>query len=266
MKKRKSFLNLKKIQFLEQQKRAENQAVIVHEGMEGAKGKIKVCKTYDEVISEEGSIPPPMKEGPLKFYKPLREVSKYNQNGIVWQAEVNSCKRSAGLLNSRDVDKGPIATMEIKEVRQDVRSTKINMQMDRAHNATPEQRIKEFRKRKDGNQSERNKGLTGIMCKCLSQQSAPYADIDVFDVAEFKCFVLIFEKMAENKVVDQRSKLTHLINYTKGVAEELVKYCIQQAMKICYNNAKFLLMKQYGDLHEILLAYQLEIKKCSQAR
>ena len=61
--------------------------------MEGAKGKMKVCKTYDEVNSEEGSIPPPMKEGPLKFYKQLREVSKYNQNGIVWQAEVNSCKR-----------------------------------------------------------------------------------------------------------------------------------------------------------------------------
>ena len=106
------------------------------------------------------------------------------------------------------------------------------------------------------------------MCKCLSQQSTPYADIYVFDgnVLEFKCFVSIFEKIAENKVADQISKLTHLINYTKGVAEELVKYCIQQAMKICYNNAKFLLMKQYGDLHEILLAYQLEIKKCSQAR
>ena len=119
--------------------------------MEGAKGKMKVCKTYDEVNSEEGSIPPPMKEGPLKFYKQLREVSKYNQNGIVWQAEINSCKGSTGLLNSRDVDKGCIATMEIKEVRQDVQSTKINMQMDRAHNATPEQRIKEFRKRNDGN-------------------------------------------------------------------------------------------------------------------
>ena len=156
--------------------------------------------------------------------------------------------------------------MEIEEVRQDVQSTKINMQMDRAQNATPEQRIKEFRKRKDGNQSERNKGLTGIMCKCLSQQSAPYADIDVFDVTEFKCFVLIFQKMAENKVVDQRSKLTYLINYTKGVAEELVKHCIQQLMKVCYNNVKFLLMKRYGDPHEILLAYQLEIKKWSRPR
>ena len=39
--------------------------------MEGAKGKMKVCKTYDEVNSEEGSIPPPMEEGPLKFYKQL---------------------------------------------------------------------------------------------------------------------------------------------------------------------------------------------------
>ena len=106
------------------------------------------------------------------------------------------------------------------------------------------------------------------MCNCLSQQSAPYADIDVLDgkILEFKCFASIFEKMAENKVVEQRSKLAHLINCTKGVAEELVKHCIQQPMNVCYNNVKFLLMKRYGDPHEILLAYQLEIKKWSKAR
>ena len=67
--------------------------------------------------------------------------------------------------------------MEIKEVRQDVQSMKTNMQMDRAHNATPEQSIEEFRKSKDGNQSERNKGLIGMTCKCLSHQSALNVDL-----------------------------------------------------------------------------------------
>ena len=60
-----------------------------------------------------------------------------------------------------------------KEVRQEVQSTKINMQMDRAHNAKPEQKTKEFRGSKNGSQNEKEDGLAEMMCKLLSQQSAP---------------------------------------------------------------------------------------------
>ena len=92
------------------------------------------------------------------------------------------------------------------------------MQMNRVQNATPEQRIKEFRKIMDGNQSERNKGFTGTMCKCLSQQSSPNVDIEMFDgnVLEFNYFMSIFEKMVESEVVYPRARWTRLINYTKG--------------------------------------------------
>ena len=130
----------------------------------------------------------------------------------------SSYRKSTGLLNSRDPDKRQIVTMEMKEVRQDVQSMKTNMQMDRAHNATPEQSIDEFRKSKDGNQSERNKGLIGMTCKCLSHQSALNVDIDVFDgnVLEFNYFVSIFEKIVENNVVDPSARLARLINHNKG--------------------------------------------------
>ena len=72
--------------------------------------------------------------------------------------------------------------------------------------------------------------MTGMMCKLLSQQSAPNVDIDMFDgnPLEFNYFMSIFEEMVESKVVDPRGKLTRLINYTKGEVKELVKYCIQQ--------------------------------------
>ena len=142
------------------------------------------------------------------------------------------------------------------------------MQMDRAHNATLEQRTKDLRSSKDGNQSETDDGLTGMMCKLLSQQSAPNVNIDMFDGnhLEFTYFMSIFEEMVESKVVDPRGRLTCLINYTNGEAKELVKHCIQQPTEVCYDNAKNLLMRRYGDPHKILSAYRLEIKKWPQVR
>ena len=104
--------------------------------------------------------------------------------------------------------------------------------------------------------------LAGMMCKLLSPRSAPNVDFDVFDdnPLEFNYFMSIFEEMVETRVVDPRGRLTHLINYTKGEAKELVKHCIQQPTEVCYDNAKHLLMRRYGDPHKILSAYCLEIK------
>ena len=125
-----------KIQFLEQRQRAENQAeaLKVHEEMAGAKARMEVYKSHDEVNTEEGSIPPPMKEKTLEFGQQLREDGKYNQKEILRFAEENSCSRLPRLSNRRDADEGQIAMMQSNEVRRDVQSTNINMQMDRAHN------------------------------------------------------------------------------------------------------------------------------------
>ena len=122
-----------------------------------------------------------MKEETLEFGRQLREDGNNNQKEIVRHAEENSCSRSPRVTNGSDADEGQIALRQSKEVQQEVQSTKINMQMDRAYNATREQRTKEFRSNKYGNQNEKDNRLTGMMCKLLSQQSTPNVDIDMFD-------------------------------------------------------------------------------------
>ena len=90
------------------------------------------------------------------------------------------------------------------------------MLMERAHIATPKQRTKEFRSNKYGNQNEKDDGLTGMMCKLLSQQSTPNVDLDVFDgnPMEVNYFMSILGEMVESKVIDPRGRLMRLINYT----------------------------------------------------
>ena len=131
-----------KIQFLEQRQRAENlaEALKVQDEMAGIKARMEVYKIRYEVTTGRGSIPPSMKEETLEFGRQLREDDKYNQKEIFWQAEENSCSRLPRLSNRRDAVEGQIAMMENKEVRQDVQSRKINMQIDRAQNTTPKQR------------------------------------------------------------------------------------------------------------------------------
>ena len=92
------------------------------------------------------------------------------------------------------------------------------MQMGRVHNARLEQRTKEFRSSKDGDQSDWEEGLIEMMCKLFSQQSATNVDIDVLDgnSLEFNYVMSMFEEIVERKVVNPRGRLTRLIKYTKG--------------------------------------------------
>ena len=135
-----------KIQFLEQRQRAENQAepLKVHEEMAGAEARMEVYKSHNEVNAEEGSIPPPIKEETLEFGRQLRKDGKYNENEVVRHAEKNSCSRLPRLSNRRDADEGQIAMMQSKEERQDVQSTKINLEIESAQcNAgTKDQRVR----------------------------------------------------------------------------------------------------------------------------
>ena len=116
---------------MEQRQRAENpaEALKVYEEMAGAKARMEVYKSHDEVNTEEGG---PMKKETLEFGQQLREDGKSNQKEIVRHAEENSCSRLPRLSNKRDADEGQIAMMQSKEVQQDVQPMKINMQMDRA--------------------------------------------------------------------------------------------------------------------------------------
>ena len=80
------------------------------------------------------------------------------------------------------------------------------MQLARAHTATPEQGTKEFRSSKNGYQKDKGDGLTGMMCKFMSQQSPRNVDIDMFDgnLLEVNYFISISEEMVESKIIDPR--------------------------------------------------------------
>ena len=118
-----------KIKFLEQGQRTANEAeaLRVHEEIAGAKSRMEVYRSLDEVNAEEGSIPPPMKEETLEFGRQLREDGNNNQKEIVRYVEENSCSRLPRESNESDTDEEQIAMKQSQEVRQEVQSTTINM-------------------------------------------------------------------------------------------------------------------------------------------
>ena len=100
-----------KIQFLEKRQRVENQAeaLKVHEETAGAKARMEVYRSHDEVSAEEDSIPQPMEEQTLEFGQQLREDGNNNQKEIVRHAEENSCSRLLRVSNEREADEGQTA-------------------------------------------------------------------------------------------------------------------------------------------------------------
>ena len=114
---------------MEQGQRTENEAeaLKVHEEIAGAKSRMEVYRSLDEVNAEEGSIPPPMKEETLEFGRQLREDGNNNQKEIVRYVEENSCSRLPRESNESDTDEEQIAMKQSQEVRQEVQSTTINM-------------------------------------------------------------------------------------------------------------------------------------------
>ena len=96
-----------------------------------------------------------------------------------------------------------------------------------------------------------------ILYKLLSLQSAPDVDIDVFsgDPLEFAYFMATFSEVVEKKVEDQMGRLIRLIKYTAREPKELIKNCIQLPSNSCYNEAKILLMKEYGDPYRISVVF-----------
>ena len=132
----------------------------------------------------------------------------------------------------------------------------------------PENNIQEFASKQQESSKRRSKDrckendTNEVLCKFLKQQSAPEVDIDFFDgnPLHFRYFMAIFKEAVENQIEDPRGRLTRLIKYTKGEPKELVMNCIHQPPEYCYDQAKLLLEKRYGDAHRLLGSYRKEIK------
>ena len=95
----------------------------------------------------------------------------------------------------------------------------------------------------------------------LKLSQAPTVDLDVFDgnVVEFPYFLTTFKQVVEEKVPDERGRLSRLIKYTKGEAHELVKSCVYLSQEICYERAKELLTQKYGSPFKISSEYRKQL-------
>ena len=102
--------------------------------------------------------------------------------------------------------------------------------------------------------------VSDVLCQLLKQQSAPGEDIDVFDgnPLNLKYFMTLFREVMEIKIEDPRDRLTCLIKYTTGEANELIKHCVEQTANKGYGNVVNLLYRRYGD--QQLAAYKKEVK------
>ena len=65
--------------------------------------------------------------------------------------------------------------------------------------------------------------------------------------------------MVEKRIEDPRGRLTRLINYKSGEANDLTKHCIQQPSVEGYENAMELVDNRYGDPLKTLASYRREI-------
>ena len=83
---------------------------------------------------------------------------------------------------------------------------------------------------------------------------------------DFHYFMATFVESVEKKVDDARGRLTRLIKYTAGDAKELIKNCIHNQSRDCYDIAKKLLQRKYGNPYVIIASYKKELSTWSQIR
>ena len=70
----------------------------------------------------------------------------------------------------------------------------------------------------------------------------------------------IFKEFVKDRIENPTGRLIGLIKCADGKTKELIKPCVQQAIRLGYQNAKMLLEKQYGDPYRIYVSYRKEIK------
>ena len=110
---------------------------------------------------------------------------------------------------------------------------------------------------------EAGQSVTELMSKLLNQQDAPELDTDIFDgdPMEFHYFITMFYEVVKRKIDDAQGRLTRLIKFAKGEANEMVKTYIQLPSQVAFKTAKRLMHEIYGDPHKMTTTYQNQIKK-----
>ena len=102
----------------------------------------------------------------------------------------------------------------------------------------------------------------------VTEQAAPQVTIEPFDGKPLNLayFLLMFVESVEKKIEGPMGRLTRLIKYTTGEAQELVKHFINEKTEQGYINAMELLRRQYEIPHRLLASCRMEIKHMSQIK
>ena len=106
---------------------------------------------------------------------------------------------------------------------------------------------------------KKEENITDMMCRLLKEQAAPQVVIEPFDVnlVNFTYFLSMFTEAVEKNIEDPMGRLTRLIKYTTGEAQEMIKHFINDKPEEGYKNAITLLKRQFGNPHRLLAAYRI---------
>lgn len=103
--------------------------------------------------------------------------------------------------------------------------------------------------------------ITEMLVKQQRLSNLPQRDISVFggDVLEFKSFMRAFEYTVHDKTDSYSDRLYYLEQFTRGEPRELVRSCQHMNPKQGYEEARRLLLYQYGDELKIANAYMSKV-------
>lgn len=92
----------------------------------------------------------------------------------------------------------------------------------------------------------------GVMSLAL-----PQPDMQVFsgDPVDYCDFIHAFEHLVERKTPSSSSRLYHLVQYTSGPVQELMKSCLSMQEKEGYLEARRLLRERYGQNYRVAAAH-----------
>ena len=102
-----------------------------------------------------------------------------------------------------------------------------------------------------------DKFILRTLVDCNLKSLMPKQEVPIFsgDVSAFTIFMDAFETTIASKTSSNKERLRYLQQYTKGVANDIVKSCLYMDDEFGYKEAITLLNKRFGDPYQIGNAY-----------
>ena len=94
-------------------------------------------------------------------------------------------------------------------------------------------------------------GSNADLATLLGAMNLPKEELEVFSgvPARFHRFIMSFELKVQDTGIDDKYKLTRLLQYTAGTATEAINGCILIGGPADYKQAKSILKERFGDPH-----------------